>query len=98
MKAIDRVRIGFRSHVHNGKDTRFWRDCWLDEIPLCNWAATEGGNNQHSENVVADYGSAEHGWKWDNIGNSIPDDLCRKLELMTVTEDASDHDETSRRS
>lgn len=92
VKAMARVKDGIRMQIHNGKDTSFWNDSWLDNIPLRNWVNMDD-NNHHNGKVVADYWSAENGRDWETIGNSIPYYLCRKMELMFVTNNDRDQDE-----
>lgn len=83
---------GVRFSVHNGRKARFWEDSWVDREKLVGWAPpnlTEIERNR----VVADYWQHGRGWKWDIIGDRIPEEVRSRMDIMEIKDDELDDDE-----
>jgi hypothetical protein len=51
-----------RRVIGNGLSTRFWRDCWLGNVPLCETFPRLFSISLHKEGVVGDYWRERERW------------------------------------
>lgn len=60
-KVANVIKLGARTAVRNGHNTKFWTDVWCEEVPLREIAVSEVPDEDlHA--CIADYWDAEGGW------------------------------------
>lgn len=91
--ALPFIRNGFRFHIHNGKQTRFWKDCWIEKAPLERWIIN--GGETESEVKVTELWQVGDGWRRESFRDMLQENILTKLELITVSENKEDHDDVS---
>lgn len=91
-KAKHVVQNGMRFKVNNGKRAKFWTDIWIDDQVLMNWAPPELTEEQRN-GTVTHFWSDEVGWNWNKIGDRLPEDIKKKLQMLNLTDKTAEEDE-----
>ena len=77
------LRKGMKARVSNGKDTLFWRDSWLGDIPLLD-IALKDLTLEESYTMVWHYWNEPNGWNLDSLYGKLPPHILAKLRSILV--------------
>lgn len=85
---------GLRHVAGNGRSIKFWKDVWIEDMPLQNLTGLTA-DYLDIEATVADYWRPGRGWAWDMLPTCLPSTTCDKMHMYVLSERNDDKDEIS---
>lgn len=76
-------QLGLRWSVTNGRQIRFWKDCWLRDTPLSQ-ACSQQLDSQKHDALVCDSWIMDRGWDWFCLGNKLPTFRVRESSASNI--------------
>ena len=92
MIGVDVIRKGIRSRILNGKNTLFWRDILVGNLPLI-YLALKDLRLVDSFKTVIHFWNDATGWKIP-LDGMLPPYILDKLGTILVRPNEEGHDET----
>ena len=84
MAGSDVLRKGIRARSFNGKETFFWRDLWLEDIPLLN-LSLKAPCPVDSFKMVREYWNDSCGWDWNALECMLLYNILGKMGSVMVS-------------
>ena len=86
------LKLGLTTRIFNGKDTMFWRDKWLADLPLLNHAL-KTPSLLESYRTVNDYWMPRVRWRWNSLRGMLPSEMLRKISNVILRQDGEGKDD-----
>ncbi|KAF5195983.1 hypothetical protein FRX31_014430, partial [Thalictrum thalictroides] len=68
-----------------GCNISFWKDCWVSNIPLCQYTENPNLIDNMDITVREMYCCTSMDWKWEKFASSSPDHVVNLIKGMSVS-------------